>query len=131
MSERDKALVANAADRKQVKHAGRKERRGRDLELDDLRATLGHDYARRALWRILKYCAPLESPMHASNSFQSHAIGRGDVGRFMIAEINEADDDKWLLMQREARARERSIETENVAVRTTSAGNQPGDDDEA
>lgn len=87
-----------------------------------MRATLTHDYARRVLWRLMSYCAPLESPAHPRADVTQQNIGKGDVGRMLISEINEADDEKWLLMQREARARVKAGQVETEAVRTQSTG---------
>ncbi len=124
------ALVGNAADSKQVRNAGRKERDRRGQELSDLSAVLATPAGRRVLWRLLGECRVFETPTHTRGDMTHQNIGRGDVGRFLIAEINEASDDAWLTMQQEARAVTKREHVEAEATRTTSASQTGGNDDE-
>ncbi len=118
------AQVRNAADSKQVRNAARKERDRRALELRDLREVLAIESGRRVLWRIITHCAPMENPTHQRGDMTHQNIGRQDVGRFIWSEITDADEEKILLMMREARMRERNerIEAEAVQQRNTDDG---------
>lgn len=117
-------LVKNAADPKQVKNAGRKERDRRGRELADLRQVLTTIEGRRTLWRIMAWTNYLENPTHARGDMTHQNIGRADAGRFILSEIMESNDDAFFLMMQEARARERSDKVEAEALHTRSAESQ-------
>jgi hypothetical protein len=115
-------LVRNAADPRQVKHAGRKERDARKRDLADLRELMGSAVFRRFAWRLMGFCGYGENPTHARGDMTHQNIGRADVARWLVSEIGEAGGiDAWLLMQREAWVAKRSDEVEAEAVRTPSA----------
>lgn len=116
MSDRS-ALVANAADAEQVKRAGRKTRDRRADELADLRAVLATPAGRRVLWRVLEHCRVFESVW--SEGAQIHAnAGRQDVGHFVMAEIEQADDEAIFRLMVEARQRRTRESVENEAAQT-------------
>lgn len=117
-------LVKNAADPKQVKNASRKERDRRGRDLNDLRSLLKLPEGRRTLWRLMAWTQYLENPTHARGDMTHQNIGRADVGRFILSEIMEADDNAFFTMMQEARARERSDKVEAEALRTQSAESQ-------
>lgn len=126
------ALVDNAADRKQVRHAGRKDRDRRNQELNDLRAVMSSVQGRRLVWRMLSHCAVAASVFDPNNSRMSANSGRQDVGHWLQSEVIDADDDDATLyqtMQREALRERRRKEVESEAVRTQSS-TQPGDGNE-
>mgnify|MGYP001589554210 CR=1 FL=1 len=114
-------LVKNAADPRQVRNAGRKERDRRSQEIADLQAVLRLPEARRVLWRLLEWSEYLRNPTHARGDMTHQNIGRADAGRFLLSEIVEADEDKLYLMMQEARARKRYDAREAEAIRTPSA----------
>jgi hypothetical protein len=118
----DSALVMNAADRGQVKHAARKEKDRRARDLKDLRAILASPEGRRVLWRVLCYCEVFADPSHARGDMTHQNIGKGNVGRFMISEINEADEQSYFLMMQEAR-----VEKDRDAIESKSVQQQTGD----
>jgi hypothetical protein len=117
----DRPLVANAADSQQVRHAGRKEKDRRKAELDDVRAVLSTVEGRRLLWRLMGWSGYLENPSHQRGDMTHQNIGRADAGRFILAEIMDADEQKYLLMQQESWRAKRSEAVEAEAVRTKSA----------
>lgn len=117
-------MVRNAADPKQVKHAGRKEKDARARALNDLRQVLAIPEGRRTIWRLMEWTQYLENPTHARGDMTHQNIGRADVGRFILSEIMEADDNVFFTMMQEARARKRSDQVEADAVRTASADSQ-------
>lgn len=124
-------LVRNAADRTQVRNAGRKEKQGRERELADMRAVLGTREGRRFVWRLMGWSGFLENPSNARGDMTHQNIGRGDCGRFLLAEILAADENAYLAMQTEARADARSQQAEAQALRTRTATSdaQTEDDD--
>jgi len=117
----DKPMVANAADPQQVKHAGRKEKDRRERELDDLRAVMALPEGRRLLWRLMGWSGYLQNPTHQRGDMTHQNIGRADAGRFILAEIMDADESKFLVMQQEAWQASRREQVEAEAVRTKSA----------
>jgi hypothetical protein len=117
-----KPIVANAADAKQVKHATRKEKDKRERERDELFALLKLPEFRRFAWRLMGFCGYGENPTHTRGDMTHQNIGRGDVARWLISEMGEANAlEQWLLMQREAWHQERGEQVEAEAIRTPSA----------
>jgi hypothetical protein len=106
-SEEPRALTGNAADEEQVVAAGRKEKRRRLRELNDLRAVLGTAEGRRVLWRLLEFTGPRRTAYAFTDTNQTHFnLGQQNVGLHLQAEIIQASDDAYLLMTREARHEE-------------------------
>ncbi len=116
-----RAMVANAADKGQVKHAGRKEKTGRTRELADLAVVLNSVEGRRFVWRLMGWSGMYENPSSARGDVTHQNIGKADAGRFLLSEIMQCDEKKFLLMQQEAWAIKRSDEVEAEAHRTPSA----------
>jgi len=87
-----KAYVGNAADRKQVGEAKRKEKDRRKQEREDLQALLALPEGRRFLWRLLTECKVFGSIWEGSAKIHYNA-GQQDFGHFLLAEIGEADED--------------------------------------
>lgn len=100
----DRALVKNAADEGQVKEAEQKARFHKDQEANDMRAVLDVPAGRRVLWRLLQHCRAMESIWEPSAKIHYNA-GRQDVGHYLLSEIVSANEDAFLLMQKEARDR--------------------------
>lgn len=116
MGDEARALVRNAADPEQVKRGGRKEKDARDRELHDLRAVLATEPGRRVLWRVLWHCGVFASVYDEGPLIYKNA-GRQDVGHFLMAEIEAADDEAIFRLMVEARRREKRTDTENEASR--------------
>ena len=114
-------LVRNAADRKQVRNASRKEKDLRERELDDLRAVLKSVEGRRLLWRLMGWSGFLANPSHQRGDMTHQNIGRADVGRFVLSEIMDANQEAYLVMQREAWEADRHQKIEAEALRTRTA----------
>lgn len=122
------ALVANAADPKQVRHATRKERSKRDREIADLRAVLDTPEGRRVIWRVLGRCGIYESSVIPDPILMAAKGGMQDIGRWLHAEINDAQDEALILMMREAKQAAKRDTEEAEAVRTPRAGSNEGED---
>jgi hypothetical protein len=86
-----RSLVANAGDEEQVQSAGRKERMADREAASDLRHLIEVPEFRRFLWRTLKFCGPYETPFGDSDRETNLNIGRGDVGRYLIRQLEKAD----------------------------------------
>jgi len=114
----ERAAVSNAADVKQVKHAGRKDQERRQLEIAALREILKLPAGRLVLWNVLTHCKVFESIWHPSALIHANA-GRQDVGHWLLAEIAEADEDVIVLMMREARVAKKRDQAEREAVQQT------------
>jgi hypothetical protein len=102
----DKSLVKNAADESQVKEAAQKEKRGRELELDDMRVLLSTVSGRRFLWGLLGRCGVFRETF-AGSDFCTTAFneGRRNIGLALLSDVNEADPEKYLVMMNEAKKR--------------------------
>lgn len=120
MAERP-ALVQNAADSKQVRYARRAEKSDRERELDDIRSILATEEGRRFFWRLMGWSGMYENPTHPRGDQTHQNIGKADCGRFLLAEIMEANEDAYLVMQQEAWLRARRSSTGAEASRIASA----------
>ncbi len=119
----DRALVRNAADPQQVRRA---ERKTRDLErqyLEALREVM-HTYAGRHVMRTqLEHAGIFRSIWDPSSRIHYNA-GQQDAGHRLQAELVQADEDAYELMEREARARQKALDRETDAAHTPRAEQQ-------
>ena len=109
-------LVQNAADRPQVQRAKRRVQDARFGELSDLRAVLAQPEGRRVLWRLLEHCSVFESIWDPSVRIHVNA-GRQDVGHWLMAEIERADDEALFRLMVEAKQRAKRADAETQAGR--------------
>lgn len=116
----DSALVRDASDPEQVQRGERLEARRRRRELDDLRALIATPAGRRVLFRLLEHCKVFESIWDPSSRIHMHE-GMRQVGLFLMAEIEAADDEALFTMMRESKDRARQDAIENAATRTPRA----------
>jgi len=84
--------VRNASNEKQVREAKKKEKRGREHELEDIKQVLNTPSGRRFVWRILNHCKTFESIWHSS-ALIHHNSGMQDVGHFILSEISESSEE--------------------------------------
>ena len=96
------AYVGNAADKKQVKEGGRKERDKRKDELADLKAVLDTDPGRRVMWRLMEQCKVFGSIWESSAKIHYNA-GQQDLGHYLMGEVVAADEDALFKMMQEAK----------------------------
>lgn len=94
--------IINVADEEQVKHQVSRVKRIREREMSDIRYILQSIQGRRFMWRLMEFCKPFESIWESSARIHYNS-GKQDVGHFLMGEITEADDDKFLQMMREAK----------------------------
>lgn len=100
------ALVGNAADEQQVETGKRKERSRKQAFANAMRATLANRDARRVLWWILggagvEGSGLFESPEASTDAMTYRNIGRSDMARQLLKEINDIDPEAFIRMQQE------------------------------
>lgn len=112
--------VGNAADRNQVRQAGRKAEEHRRQLLADWRAILATPGGRRVFAWVLGELQPRAAMWQPSALMQFNAA-RHDVGTWLRDHIDEADDNALLLMMMEERNREKQKELEGRNAETQKA----------
>ncbi len=95
------SLVANASDEKQIAKAVEKDRVTRETELLDMVEVLSTPAGRRLVWRILAWCGVDNTPKRGDDALTYMAIGSGDVGRWLKAEVVDAGEELLFQMIRE------------------------------
>lgn len=112
-----KALQENAADPVQVKFARRKASQRLENEISDLRVVLASQEGRRVFWRLLEHCKVFESIFDTGSQIYANAA-RQDVGHFIMAKIDQSDDQalfKMMTEHRDAKKREAAeIEADRI-----------------
>jgi len=88
---KNKPLVKNAADAKQVKSAGIKSRLQKKEQLADMRALLEMPQARRFFWRFLSRCGLFSSSYDPNPNTVYFKEGARNIGLELMAEINRAN----------------------------------------
>ena len=100
------SFVRNAADKKQVRHAKRKQESKEERQLNDVRYILNDERGRRFLWRYLNLCGVFRSSF--TGNFETYFNeGERNVGLKMLADVNEAAPEVYAVMVKEARDREK------------------------
>lgn len=115
------AMVRNAADPNQVKHAARKERRREEEFRAALRAVMATPAGRLVMWSLLESAGIYRSVWDMSGSRTYYNAGRQDYGHELLAKLLEADPELYLAMEREMRNRAAFDARENAAVQMGSA----------
>ncbi len=115
-----RAYQKNAADLQQVKYAERKATQQQERVLVCLRAIMGAPEGRVVMWDLLARAGIYRSIWDPSARIHYNA-GRQDYGHELLALLLEADGDLYQLMEREARAWQRSQDREAAAVLTPAA----------
>ena len=104
-----RSFVGNAGDPKQVKRGDELEKFARQRRLNGWRYLLATALGRELAWNLLKDCNVFVSIVAQSSVVIYANAGRHDWGLQMMAEMIEASEDHYLLMQKEAMARDRTI----------------------
>lgn len=116
MSAKRRPFQRNAADPRQASTAGRMARDRKGRERNDLRAVLEHEYGRRTIWRFLEFCGIHQTVLRENPLEMAAAAGRQNVGQFILAEVEAADDEMIFVMMREARA---ALQRDNLETEAT------------
>lgn len=98
-------MAQNIADDSQVKEQGKKEKRIRSLELEDMRRILETDYGRRFVWRYLGIAGVFQSSF-TGNSTTFFNEGRREIGLKLLADVTDAKPDAYVQMTLEAKKSE-------------------------
>jgi hypothetical protein len=117
MANTDRAFVRNAADPEQVKRASERERRREHRFVDALRVVMQAPSGRIVMWELIGRAKVHESIWDQSARIHYNA-GRQDYGHELMAALVSADEDLYLLMEREMRAWQRG---ENATTDATHA----------
>jgi hypothetical protein len=129
MARRDRALMRNAADPRQVARAARKEReQGVRWEVM-LRATLMTVEGRATLWELLARAGVFRSIFDPSSRIYYNA-GRQDFGHELLAEITRVAPDLYIRMEAEARTHQASLDREAEAADVTHQRARTEEDDD-
>jgi hypothetical protein len=95
------SLVKNAADPEQVAAAKEKSESLNDRRLNDIREVLNTRRGRRFFWRYLEICG-----VYKTSNADQHQIffneGMRNIGLQLLADLNEAAPEVYLIMLREA-----------------------------
>lgn len=100
-------VQVNAADKDQVVKGAREERSKRQQEIDDMKVVLSTRAGRRFVWRHLTNAGIFQSTF-TGNSATFFNEGRRDIGLKMLAEVNAASPESYLLMMKESNEGEES-----------------------
>ena len=95
----------NAADVDQIKKGAKNDKTKRQIEVDDMRVILSTRQGRRFIWRHMSNAGIFQS-CFTGNSATFFNEGRRDIGLKILAEVQEASPDSYLLMMKEARNEE-------------------------
>lgn len=95
----NKELVRNASDEGQIKHAKQREKKQRDVELDDVRFILATPQGRRVLWKYMSLCDRISAS--DSGSWTYFKEGERNVALRIKTDVVEASPDALLLMMKE------------------------------
>jgi hypothetical protein len=105
--------MGNAADPRQIRKAGQKERLAKQGELNDLRTVLETRPGRRFVWRQLQragvFRTSYEQGVPDRTAFNE---GRRSNGLQLLADIHELDSSFYVLMQKESIDDEKKQEPE-------------------
>lgn len=99
----DKPLTQNAADEQQVEKAGKREQSVRDRELNDVRIVLSTPAGRRFVWRYLERCGLFRTSFTGNEGSTFFNEGERNIGIKLLADVNEADPERYLLMMKESK----------------------------
>ena len=102
MNLEENALVKNAADPQQVKQAGGAQRRKREMELRDVANILESQSGRRFVWRYLEECGVFKTSF-TGTSQTFYLEGQRNIGLKLLADVNDAAPDAYLVMLKENR----------------------------
>lgn len=108
MGESTRAAVRNAGDEEQVKSARRREELSDRLAVSDLRDLLKLPGFRRHIMRTLGFCGVYATPFDDSDRLTTLRIGKGEVGRYLISELERVDPAAYVNMLLEVKTLEKT-----------------------
>lgn len=118
------AEVRQTSDPKQVGDARRRAERREARRLDFYRQVMSTVAGRAVLWDLISEAGVFETPWCNFQMEVNRNIGRQDFGRKMLAELVALDEQLYLLMETEARTRDRHDAQETEAAHIAPATQQ-------
>jgi hypothetical protein len=95
-------MQTNVSKPEVLKGAEQKQKRQRDIELDDVKWILSTPQGRRFMWRYLGECGVFKSSF--VGQFQTFFNeGERNVGLKLLADVNDAHPEAYVTMMKEAR----------------------------
>jgi hypothetical protein len=125
-----RAAVGNAADRKQVRGAAKKEREGEAQRISDLGAVMSTPEGRRFIWWLLGRAGIHESTMRGGPAMALYWAGKQDLSHMLLARLTKEHPDAYLLMQSEAITIEKQKQREDQAAQEIEESRANNDDDD-
>lgn len=119
-----RSLVKNASSPRQVARAESHIRRRAELTRAAFKAVLDTPAGRIVMWELLELAGVYRSVFNPSGSLTYYNAGRQDYGHELLAKLLEVDDQAYLLMESEARARERRDNATTDATHTPSVADE-------
>jgi len=113
-------MALNAADPRQVKGAGRRQREREEQLRASVAAVMSLEAGRLVMWELLERAGVFRS-VWSPNSEIHYKAGRQDYGHELMATLLETNEGLYELMQREARARDRKNDVTAAAEQTPPA----------
>jgi hypothetical protein len=128
--DRDRALVRNAADPRQVQRAGQLERDREERMNVALREVLASPAGRLVLGELLERAGLFRTSFDPSGSMMYFREGRRNFGLEIQAALDAAAPDLFDLLERERRTRRQLEDRETDAAHTPRAEQQGASDDD-
>lgn len=94
--------MRNVSDKKNVTDGNRKAKDARREELRDLEFVLSSREGRRFVWKLLEMCGVFTSSF-TGNSQTFFLEGQRNIGLKVLADVNEASLEKYVVMMKEAK----------------------------
>ena len=94
----------NAASKKEVNDARKKEARLRKEELSYVNKIMSTREGRKWMLNMLNICKTFTNPIVAQDThYTYHNLGEQNIGKKLLQDINDAAPDQYILMMKEAR----------------------------
>jgi len=111
----DKSFVKNAADPKQVKGAGQREKFKREQELRDTAFVLSSEQGRRFVLRYIELTGVNKISFSGDVNWGLFNEGGRNIGLALMRDINEADPMSMIkMMDEKKKSQEKEVETEST-----------------
>lgn len=125
-----RAAVGNAADRKQVRGAGKKQRDSEMQRVGDLGAVMATPEGRRFVWWLLDKSGIHESTLRGGPTMALYFAGKQDLSHMLLARVTKEHPDAYLLMQSEAITEQKQKQREDKATEEIEESRTNNDDDD-
>lgn len=114
----DRQNVRDASDPKQIRRARRVQERHQTELVAAIKAVMQTQPGRLVFWELLSAAGVFRSVFNQHGGIQSWNIGRQDFGQEILQDLMTVDEDAYLLMEKEARAKVRRENADTDAAFT-------------